>query len=473
MRRLSLVLFLSILAALCGARFVVADQIRLSVEPMSGARLDRLAGWLKAVEQHVPGIEDDAVREVAAWPNDNLRMLWIDVNIVVQLMRSPRGATFRVRAEGANAASTIRYTAPQLQQLKTLACAAGGDEHCVATDAAAALDAGLVRVARAARAAKLRGDDNYVLRRGALLHLDASMLPARAPLEPASTVPSIGPRLFRVQVSDGRQVGAGMSAVHLEIARMVLDFVKLPGADRAAPGRDPMVRDWYRATAAWMAYHEDHDLLHLERGRAMFPDDPDLLFLSGCQHETFAAPHIQAAIQSASLPSGYSIVLESQRGELQRAETFFRRALELKSDHGEARLRFGRVLGLLGRHSDAARELRQAVASVDQDELGYFAQLFLGAEEESLGQYNAAFDAYQRAAVLYPAAQSPRLALSSLGHRRGDRAAALRALQPLFDVPSEAVEPDDPWWTYHIAPGRNVDELLEALRRPFLAERQQ
>jgi hypothetical protein len=328
MRRLSLALVLSILAAVCGARLVRADQVRAPVEPFSGSRFDRVARWLEAVEQHLPGIEDEAVLEVVSWSNDDLRMLWIDVNIVVQLMRSPRGATFRVRAEGASAASTIRYTAPQLQQLKTLACAAGGDEHCVAIDAAAARDDGLVRVASAAHAARLRGDDNYVVRRGALLHLDAAMLPARAPLEPISTVSSLGPRMFRLQVSDGRQVDSGMGAVHLEIARMVLDFVKPPGADRVAPGRDPMVRAWYRATAAWMAHREDHDLLHLERGRAMFPDDPDLLFLSGCQRETFAAPHIQAAVHSASLPSGYSIGVESERGELQRAETFFRRALD-------------------------------------------------------------------------------------------------------------------------------------------------
>jgi hypothetical protein len=49
----------------------------------------------------------------------------------------------------------------------------------------------------------------------------------------------------------------------------------------------------------------------------------------------------------------------------------------------------------------------------------------------------------------------------------------LRALQQLFEVPSDALEREDPWWMYHVFQGRNVDELLEALRHPFLAERQQ
>ena len=36
-----------------------------------------------------------------------------------------------------------------------------------------------------------------------------------------------------------------------------------------------------------------------------------------------------------------------------RPKRFFRRALEIKPDHVEARLRLGRVLGLLGQHADA------------------------------------------------------------------------------------------------------------------------
>jgi tetratricopeptide (TPR) repeat protein len=101
--------------------------------------------------------------------------------------------------------------------------------------------------------------------------------------------------------------------------------------------------------------------------------------------------------------------------------------------------------------------------------LRYYGELFLGAEEESLTQYDAAFDAYHRAAALYPTAQSPWLALSQLARRRGDRAAALRALQQVFDLPSEP-DRDDPWWTYYVAQARNIDQLFEDLRRPFLVE---
>ena len=31
----------------------------------------------------------------------------------------------------------------------------------------------------------------------------------------------------------------------------------------------------------------------------------------------------------------------------------------------------------------------------------------------------------------------------------------------------------DPWWWYYVAQARDADDLLEAMRRPYLAERLQ
>src|SRR6185295_520563 len=263
-------------------------------------------------------------------------------------------------------------------------------------------------------------------------------------VEPMSTSSLPVPQRVKIQISDGYQTDVGQVAVHWELARMVLDAVKPGGTAAPAPGHDEMVRQWYRATAAWMQHVEDHDTVHLDRAREIFPADPDILSLSGSQRDTYAAPRIQSAVRSAVLPYGVTLAVAPERGELRQAEAFYRRALENKPEHAEARLRLGRVLGLLGRHSEAARELHQALASVDENLLRYYGELFLGAEEESLSQYDAAFGAYHRAAALYPTAQSPWLALSSLGRRRGDRAAALSALQQLFDLPSTELERDDP-----------------------------
>src|SRR5439155_20188936 len=135
---------------------------------------------------------------------------------------------------------------------------------------------------------------------------------------------------------------------------------------------------------------------------------------------------------------------------------------------GEAHLRLGRVLGQQGHHADAAAELRQALALVDDDELRYYGQLFLGAEEEALGRFDAARAAFDTAAALFPSAQSPLIGLSELARRRGDRAGALAAIQKVFELPQAGDSGrDEPWWIYHTAQARNADMLLDDLRAPF------
>ena len=131
-------------------------------------------------------------------------------------------------------------------------------------------------------------------------------------------------------------------------------------------------------------------------------------------------------------------------------------------------------MALLGRHAEAAVELRRAVAELREPQLLYYAELFLGAEEEALGNRDAARAAYERAAELSPRAQSPLLALSQLARRYGDRPAALRAMERLFTLPDDdRNEHDDPWWWYHVAQARDADDLLDAMRQPFLSERLQ
>jgi tetratricopeptide (TPR) repeat protein len=109
------------------------------------------------------------------------------------------------------------------------------------------------------------------------------------------------------------------------------------------------------------------------------------------------------------LPTGFSVDIGSDRAELRRAESYFRQALALKPEIGEAHLRLGRVLGQMGHHAEAADELRHALTELDDDQLRYYGALFPGAEEEALGRFDAAREAYQRAAAMYPGAQSPHL----------------------------------------------------------------
>jgi tetratricopeptide (TPR) repeat protein len=439
--------------------------------PVATDRIVRLEHWLKAVDQHTPGAEDDALVEVGAWSTSELRTLWLDVKALALLMRNLRLRTFQVQTDGQRGPTEVRYTSFQLRRLTVLACAAAGivaDRDCLAIKAETDLDADLLRLSKHAGATRAGGDDNYILRRGALLHSDVAMLKPTAPIEPVTAASLGGPERVRIEMSDGLQTELHQGAIHWEIAEMVLDQVKPPGFDKPAPGRDEMVRQWYRSTAAWMQFYESHDTLHLDRARRIFPADPDILFLSGTQHEAYASPAIQSVARSAVLPTGFALDLGSDRAELRRAESFFRQALAQKTEIGEAHLRLGRVLGLLGHHAEAADELRHALTGLDDDQLRYYGALFLGAEEEALGRFDAAREAYLRAAALYPGAQSPHLAVSQLARRTGDRAGALRAIQQVFELSRAGPARDDPWWTYHTAQARNADALVDALRLPFI-----
>jgi len=132
------------------------------------------------------------------------------------------------------------------------------------------------------------------------------------------------------------------------------------------------------------------------------------------------------------------------------------------------------VIGGLGRHAEAASELRRAVGELTDEQQLYYAELFLGAEEAALGNREAARIAYERAAALFPQAQSPLLGLSEIARRSGDRNGALRAIGRLFALPGdERDEHDDPWWWYHTAQARDADDLLEAMWQPYLTERLQ
>jgi hypothetical protein len=442
------------------------------------ARLARLEQWLKAVMRHKPGTPDEVAFEVSRWSNAALRSLWVDTNVLLKLIRNPRAVNFSLRAEGQPRPQEIHYTSVHLHRLRALACAAAGyigavatpeERYCSENDAIDRLDADLHEMAQRAHDSKRGGDDNYILRRGALLESDIGMLVPTGS-EPVSALSATGPDRFRMTLADGQGTAFRQVGVHWELARMLLNDIKPQGSDHVAPGRDEMVRDWYRATAAWMQDRQDYDTHHLDRAREVLPADPIILFLSGSLAETYAAPHIQSALRSAVAPPGTIFAIASDRAELRQADGFYRRALAADSSLPELHLRFGHVLLLLDHEADAAKELRLALDVEGDPLLRYYGELFLGAAEERLGHADAARQAYGEAAALYPNAQSPHLALSALARRLGDRATAFKEMQIVFELQNADARPDDPWWTYYKSQARNADDLLEALWRPFLSE---
>jgi tetratricopeptide (TPR) repeat protein len=136
---------------------------------------------------------------------------------------------------------------------------------------------------------------------------------------------------------------------------------------------------------------------HLERARRIFPADPQILAASGRLHETFAAPGLQLFVDTGSPANDLSIIIGSTRSNLRQAQAYFSRLVELDAASAETRLHFGRVLGLQGRHDDAASELRRAAAAASDPLTQYYASLFLGVEEQALGQPDRARESFEAA----------------------------------------------------------------------------
>ena len=248
-------------------------------------------------------------------------------------------------------------------------------------------------------------------------------------------------REFTVNLPDGRQTGLDERAAHWSLARTLLDGVA------PNPSRDETVRLWYRATLTFMHSQAQLYRPHVEHALQLFSSDAEMVFLAGCLHEFLAGPRIQAGIRSASLPSGTTFNVASPREEWQRAEALFRRALAIEPELTEGRLHLGRVLGLLGRHADAARELDRVVAAVQDPLLRYYARLFLGAEAERWAIAKRRARPTRTHRGCFRALKRPRLALSQLAAVRGDRSAAMTAIQPVLAPPADEEDLDDPWWT--------------------------
>jgi len=305
-----------------------------------------------------------------------------------------------------------------------------------------------------------------IMTRAAMMHtriaLERETEAASAALPPPAPQPGIRPeppnrRPGAVLIRDGRQTRITNRSIHWAIAREALDSVGPPraGSDTA--------RLWYQAAAAYLQQERDYSALlpHAQHAREIFPDDAPTWFYSGAAYENLAAPKVQAAVDESD---GTVRALGSPEDLLKQADQYYRRALQLDPDSAMVRLRQGRVLDQLGRHEEAVVVLRRAESTVTTDAERYLAALFLGGAEESLHHDAGARTAYGRAMLLYPSAQSPRLADAILIWRANDRgqsAAGLRALSGIdpFDLGA------DPYWTYDCIHTGDVPALFERLRR--------
>jgi hypothetical protein len=440
-------ILLAIVAAGASALFAQAER------PAESNRVDRLellTAWLDAVDRHQPAVADASVERVAAWSARELRLLREHVPSIVSLIRDPDLVLFFHGAPGSRRGRQILYSPAELTQLRRLAGAHG---VVAAADRCPGEGAG---------AGPGRNGANPLLKRAAMLHLDAAVAIATGVPQSAGTQPSEPPHReapFMVKVDDGRPLGLVGAAGHLEMGRELLERVAEPCATRPDPARDAWVRHWYTASLAHQLSQQRFEVLHVLRAVELFRDDAEILALAGATHETLSTPLMQGGVgDDRDLRD--RLQLRTASGELSRAEDLLRRALRLNERHVEARLRLGNVLGLRGKHAEAVRELGRAVSDAGGNRiLAYYARMLHGRELEASGDQREARIAYEQASRLVAEAHAPRLALSQLLKASGDAAAATELLERLVD--GQATE--DPWWEYYAAAGRSEQRLLREL----------
>ena len=408
-----------------------------------GFWLSMIEEWREAVEQHQPGQADSAAIEIGSWPVFELEF---SIALFKSLLKHP----------------VYELTIPPA------GCRALADYLGV----------------------KREEDKNYWLKRGALLHADIALLqlqtgmafPNRGQIssiikairrsqkrqeKTCRSVRLLEPAILDLRdkgnrefawIQDGKPVYESEGR-HMEFGRFLLDSVV------SKPSQDEMVKEWYVAIAAYglsrgrPGYIEQH----LKDAVNLFPSDALILFYAGLLHETYATPRYQNAFRLRKVKYSYG----SQKTELKLARDYFQKAVKAKPDFAEGHLRLGHVLGLLGHHQEAVSELQMAKAVVRNPELQYYAALFLGNELIVLRRIADARKQFERAATLYPAAQSPLWALSQLANSEGDIRNASIAMERAFAAEAGNGRGSDPRWKYDLVADEKAAALLSKMRKIF------
>lgn len=343
------------------------------------------------------------------------------------------------------------------------------------------------------------------LARALVLHTDLAIIQrAQQPLAEQGVG---GRRILR----DGRDSGRAVINWHWEVGRALIRRPS-PGVDITTRepacdtpfrlNRDAIVRAWLDATSALFLSWADYAELtrHLTAARPWRERFPELLLYEGALHQAYADARGQAfraeqrrgrrvpnELQSrmyrrpgigvdedpSSTPEERQAHPDDARmpsdasRERKQAEALFRKALERDPGLHEARIRLAHVLIDQGRHEEAMPLLREALDASLPPLLDYYGALLLGRLHEARGGIAPARDSFERAGRLFPAAQTPRIALSRIAllQARIDEALSFLAAGD-EDAPAPA---PDPWW-FHLrlrAPDAEsrLASFFEAVRR--------
>ncbi len=150
---------------------------------------------------------------------------------------------------------------------------------------------------------------------------------------------------------------------------------------------------------------------------------------------------------------------------LRRAEDQYRFILDKDPGFGEARLRLGRVLALLGRIDQASVELNGFLSTTEDKQFCLVGHLTVGAIHEEREELEEAVEAYSRATALNLKCQSASIALAHALHRTGDHEGSLSTLEEFLEQDEVDISrAEDPWLRYLLGHSHRFEELLQDMR---------
>lgn len=258
---------------------------------------------------------------------------------------------------------------------------------------------------------------------------------------------------------------------HLHVARMIVDHARFSDVLKFRPDlREQHARfrrDIYIGVLWALQSDEDKDRLvqHIQRVQDELPKEALVALALGTFEEyQSSSAVIRATMAPTALMAAGPWRQNTQTLRLKNAEKHLREALKLDPSLAEARLRLGHVLQQRGSMQEARGELEALFGEPDLPAvIRYLASMFLIDILEAQGNPAAALARARDLVTRYPECQSAQLALSRALEAKGQRAAALAALKPLWK--EEAARAcSDPWWGYYLGQAWRVPRLVESLR---------
>lgn len=210
---------------------------------------------------------------------------------------------------------------------------------------------------------------------------------------------------------------------------------------------------WYRLVVAYDQGRGDlhNALVCIDTAPPRIKADSEIMLALGAIHESAWNRLAQDQIRTPGVEPDLNI-----------ADTNYRNAFHNVTPVYEARVRLARVLMLRADFKAAVDLLQDAGEHLDTD-FRYLALLFLGSALEEQQDYDRAADAYRRARVLIPTAQSAAIAEAHLVYLLGKRDEAATIVRALATPPLGTAN-TDPWLWYEKGTARRTAGYLQQVR---------